>query len=251
MDAEGHLHAVLAKAAYDYYHLESPEKAQEELEAYGLKDYTIIPEFSDDHAVTIIQPDGTAVIAYRGTHLTSGYDLMADALIASNYHGNPKYRYAVNYLTNAIGVETRFERALNHYLKVKENHEVAALTGHSLGGELASFVGRESGSKVVMLNKGSSPFADPFFAAPSLFENQRHYTTGSDPISFAATLTPGLKTIYVPASRSTHDFLTHSLNYFLPKRVSKQPEPKYLHSIRIADGTTMRFCELYPDHPLC
>jgi len=268
MDSEGHEHAVLAKSAYDYY-LESPDFAQKELEEYGFDEYMIDEAFSDDHAVTIVKPDGSAVIAYRGTHFSvddamTDRDFMADALIATGYHRSPAYQYAVNHLANVIGTETRFQRAENHYKKVKEMYPEVTITGHSLGGQLASFVGRKHGEKTIMFNKGSSPILDPFFAGTGKHDNHRHFTTGTDPISFGATFDTSEEIIDIPEPDEYHDYITHSLNYFLPKRrgrktidiggnevLTKSDEPEYLKPIRMSDGKKIKFCQLYPDDELC
>lgn len=268
MDEDGHEHAVLAKAAYDFY-LESPEKAQDELEEYGYGDYTVDESLSDDHATTLVKPDGSAVISYRGTHFSvddpmTDRDLMADALIATGYHRMPRYQYAVNRLANALGTETRFQRAENHYKKVKELHPEVTLTGHSLGGQLASFVGRKYNEKTYMFNKGASPVMDPYFAGDGDFPNHRHYTTGTDPISYGATFDRSEQVIDIPDPDEYTDYLTHSLNYFLPKRVgrtskdingkqvvTKSVEPDYLMPIRLRDGKKKRFCDVFPDDELC
>lgn len=268
MDSDGHEHAVLAKTAYDYY-LESPDFAQKELEEYGFDEYMIDEAFSDDHAVTIVKPDGSAVIAYRGTHFSvddsmTDRDLMADALIATGYHRSPKMQYAVNHLANVIGTETRFQRAENHYKKVKEMYPDVTLTGHSLGGQLSSYVGRKHGEKTYMYNKGSSPIVDPFFAGTGKFPNHKHYTTGTDPISYGATFDTSEEIIDIPDPDEYNDYITHSLNYFLPKRkgrkvvdiggnevLTRSNEPEYLKPIRLKDGKKINFCQLYPNDELC
>jgi len=262
MDPDGHEHAILAKTSYDYY-LESADFAEEELEEYGFGQYIIDEAFSDDHAVTIVKPDGSAVISYRGTHFSiddsmTDNDLMADALIATGYHRSPKMQYAMNHIAKAIGTETRFQRAENHYKKVKEMYPQITLTGHSLGGQLASFVGRKYDEKTYMYNKGSSPIIDPFFAGTGKFQNHKHYTTGTDPISYAATFDTSEEIIDIPEPQIYTDYITHSLNYFLPKRKGRKEnnfaitdEPDYLKPIRMSDGKKIKFCDLYPNDELC
>jgi len=55
-------YAVLSKAAYDWYHGEH-DLAKEELQAYGLP-YRFDTEHSDANSVTIVKPDGSAVVSY-------------------------------------------------------------------------------------------------------------------------------------------------------------------------------------------
>ena len=244
MDDEGHEHAVLAKAAYDYY-LESPEIAEKELKEYGFKDYVIDHEHSDDHAVTIVKPDGSAVISYRGTsykpfHPTMDYDLLADSLILSGTH-------------NIIGGGTRFQRANEHYNKVKKIYPDVTLVGHSLGGKLASHVGRLNNEKVYMYNKGSGPMEMLEYFGNKKFHNHKHYTTGHDPISFASSFSNREHVIDLDPEES-HDFIGHSLNYFLPQ---KKKIKELLHKeVKEEKGKGLvldktPFCKLYPEYELC
>jgi hypothetical protein len=51
-----------------------------------MEGYTFDPEYSTDNASTFIRPDGTAIIAYRGTRPTNLDDLNADASILAGQH---------------------------------------------------------------------------------------------------------------------------------------------------------------------
>ena len=79
-------YAVLSKAAYDFFH-GGEALARSELQEYGLGDHQIDEALSDDHAVVITRPDGSAVVSYRGTDHIS--DLAPDFQIALGYHHNP------------------------------------------------------------------------------------------------------------------------------------------------------------------
>ena len=72
-------YSVLSKAAYDFFH-GGEVLAQSELQEYGLGDHRIDGALSDDHAVVITRPDGSAVVSYRGTDHIS--DLAPDFQIA-------------------------------------------------------------------------------------------------------------------------------------------------------------------------
>ena len=80
-------YAVLSKAAYDFFH-GGEALAQLELQEYGLGDHSIDEALSDNHAVVITRPDGSAVVSYRGTDHMS--DLAPDFQIALGYHHNPR-----------------------------------------------------------------------------------------------------------------------------------------------------------------
>ena len=59
-------YAVLSKAAYDFFH-GGEALARSELQEYGLGDHQIDEALSDNRAVVITRPDGSAVVSYRGT----------------------------------------------------------------------------------------------------------------------------------------------------------------------------------------
>ena len=65
-------YSVLSKAAYDYFH-GGRSLAQTELQEYGLGGYGIDAALSDDRAVVITRPDGSAVVTTGApiTFLTS------------------------------------------------------------------------------------------------------------------------------------------------------------------------------------
>ena len=70
---------MLSKAAYDFFH-GGEALALLELQEYGLGDHSIDEALSDDRAVVITRPDGSAVVSYRGTDHMS--DLAPDFQIA-------------------------------------------------------------------------------------------------------------------------------------------------------------------------
>jgi hypothetical protein len=146
MDDEAYEHAVVADAAYKFYG-KGEEEAQERLDTF-LEGYTIDPDSSDDHAVTVLRPDGKAMIGFRGTDPTNIYDLAADALVASGYHRE----------RNTIIPFTRFQRASDFYDVVSKKYDIKSVTGHSLGGSLADFISRNKDVDAYTFNAGESPF---------------------------------------------------------------------------------------------
>jgi hypothetical protein len=233
MDDEGHEHAVISDAAYKYYE-HGAEHAQNELDDF-LEGYTIDPDYSDDHAVTVLRPDGSAIVGYRGTDPWNIYDIGADALILSGYHREKQ---------NMIPY-TRFQRASDHYERVAKEHNIASVTGHSLGGTLADFVGRRFDTKAYAFNAGETPFEFARFGlvAPS---KTISYTTGTDPISASGfAYRNHQKIVQVPKTvEGGYHFLdTHSLKNFLPQKKERKETAKTAERV----AARKKLCELFPE----
>ena len=145
-------YAVLSKAAYDWYHGEH-DLAKEELQAYGLP-YRFDTEHSDANSVTIVKPDGSAVVSYRGTVVSNPSDLLADFQIVMGVHSNPWMQH--------LNAMNRFEDASRKYERVQEKYGDVKLTGHSLGGAQALATARRHSADAIVFNPGSSPFSEPF-----------------------------------------------------------------------------------------
>ena len=103
-------YSVLSKAAYDYFH-GGEALAQSELGEYGLGAYRIDDGLSDEHAVVITRPDGSAVVSYRGTDHIS--DLLPDFQIAMGYHQNKILQRMGAAASHVAG--DRFADARNRY----------------------------------------------------------------------------------------------------------------------------------------
>ena len=145
---------------YDYFH-GGETLAQSELGEYGLGAYRIDDGLSDEHAVVITRPDGSAVVSYRGTDHIS--DLLPDFQIAMGYHQNKILQRMGAAASHVAG--DRFADARNRYTRAKEKYDDVTLTGHSLGGQLALHTARRHGAQSIVFNPGSSPIAEPFHAA--------------------------------------------------------------------------------------
>ena len=236
MDEQGE-YAVLSKAAYDVYYGDV-DLANKELEAYGLP-YKIDEEHSDRNSVTIVKPDGSAVISYRGTDFTNVADLLADFQILMGVHSNP--------LMQQQNAMNRFEDASVKYEKVEAKHGQPKLTGHSLGGAQALHVARKYGGDAVVFNPGSSPFAEPFHTLLSNDKPQTIFTTGDDPISYSSYMFDRNDRVILVPRKDRENFYSHSLVNFLPARVSRIDPPVYLDSIDMETQERISLCELYPD----
>ncbi len=234
MDDESREHAAIADAAYKVYE-RGFQGAQKELDSY-LKGYTIDPDLSDDHAVTVLRPDGSAIIGYRGTDPYNIFDIGADALIATGYHREK---------TNLLPY-TRFQRASDHFQRVSKEHDVQSVTGHSLGGSLADFVGRRFNTRAFAFNPGESPFEYGRFGLvePS---KTKAFTTGDDPISISTHAYKNhQEVVTVPKTvEGGYYYLdSHSLKNFLP---SKRKKEAFASPIVERRRREERLCRLYPE----
>ena len=243
MDEEGFEHAVISNAAYNFYE-KGEDHAQDKIDDY-LEGYTIDPEHSDDHAVTVLRPDGSAIIGYRGTDPWNIYDIGADTLILSGYH-----REKMNTLPF-----TRFQRASDHYTQVSNKYDVSSVTGHSLGGSISDFVGRKHDVNAYAFNPGESPFE---YARFGLVEPSKTkvYTTGDDPISASSfAYRNHQKVVQVPKKvEGGYYYLdSHSLMNFLPGSIvtgtqgSETTKKESSEVASLIETRENRLCRLYPE----
>jgi hypothetical protein len=214
-------YSVLSKASYDYYKY-GLDKAQKELGSYSqTKGYNIDPKLSNKNAV-VLQKGKDVVISYRGTDLTNPSDILADAEILL---GRDKIKVFLN---------DRFDEADSLYNKVKQEYPESeiTLTGHSLGSAEAIYVGTKNNNRSVSFNEGTSPLDALFsrFGSKEINKKQTVYITGKDIISNLSILEP--YDIKFVSAKNDLNFLSHSLNYFLPEKATELPEylkpvPKY------------------------
>lgn len=238
MDTDGYEHAVVSDAAYNFYE-KGEDFAQQELDGY-LEGYTIDPEYSDDHAVTILRPDGRAIIGYRGTDPYNIYDIGADTLILFGSHR----------AKSSMIPFTRFDRANDFYRNVQQKYDVSSVTGHSLGGSTADFVARKNNVEAHVYNPGETLSVFPG-EAPALYDKPfesktKVYTTGNDPISFGVYMTKDHMEIKkIPQNVFTGSMLDpHDRFNFMPPRRQKntQRPPMQRDSMQ-----RERLCRLYPE----
>jgi hypothetical protein len=108
-----------------------------------------IKELSDRRSKVYEDNDNNVFIAYRGTQISNRGDLLADLHIA----------------TNTQGLSSRFNEGNEKFKKTKTtlgNDKNYYLTGHSLGGSISSWVGRNNDniSGVYSFNGGSNGYYD-------------------------------------------------------------------------------------------
>jgi predicted esterase YcpF (UPF0227 family) len=151
VDMEDKPLAVLSKAAYENYKTGDTKETQKMIDEYNIG-YNIVEDLTDPEYVTAINEEQRKiVIAFRGTDstLTNIADDIADIEIAAGLAETPILSY----------VPSRFRTGENVFKKVKEqypDYEVN-LTGHSLGGTVARYIGDRYNEKAVVFSAGASP----------------------------------------------------------------------------------------------
>jgi len=205
MPREDMEYSIASQLAYQYYdNNNDAEQIQRALDTY-MEGYTFDPEYSTDNASTFIRPDGTAILAYRGTRPTNLDDLNTDASILAGQHRTDT-------------PHPRFIEAVNHYNFVKDKYNNVDLTGHSLGGTLADYVGRMNDEKAVVFNPGESPFSLSVIPVSQTSKTRIYKTNTFDIVSFANSMYPHAQSIrVVPQTDPQSDwFGSHNLTNFLP-----------------------------------
>ena len=207
MPREDMQYSIASQLAYDYYdNNNDAEQIQRTLDTY-MEGYTFDPEYSTDNASTFIRPDGTAILAYRGTRPNNLDDLNTDAAILAGQHR-----------TNMP--HPRFVEAVNQYNFVKDKYNNVDLTGHSLGGTLADYVGRMNDEKAVVFNPGESPFSLSVIPVSQTSKTRIYKTNTFDIVSFANSMYPHAQSIrIIPQTDPQSDwFGSHNLTNFLPSQ---------------------------------
>ncbi len=202
MPTEDFEYSIASQIAYDYYdNNNDSQKTQEILDTY-LEGYTFDAENSYNDASTIVRPDGSAILAYRGTRATNPTDLVVDAGIMVGTHRSP------------IPAPS-FIQAQNHYNQVKNIYNNLDITGHSRGGTWASYIARQNGEKAVVFNPGETPFGFSYSGE----NNTRVYRTNTfDLVSFSTQGYSDYNDIrIIPQSDPMESwFGSHNLTNFLP-----------------------------------
>lgn len=206
--------AVLSKLAYDNYNSGDTQQTQQAIDDYKIG-YNIVEDLTKPEYLTAINPtEKKAVIAYKGTDptLTNIYDDIADVEIGLGLAETPILSY----------IPSRFHTAENIYKEVKNkypDYEIS-LTGHSLGGTTARYVGDRYNEKAVVFSAGATPL-EPFLdkelgIAPS---KAKFYLTDTlDVISNTSRLTEHDVNIVKTKDQYRKYFTgSHSIENYLPE----------------------------------
>jgi hypothetical protein len=181
----------------------------------------IVPEFSNENAITIKRPNNEYILAVRGTRITNPSDLVADAQILLNDRNN-------NRVNNV--------KELYKSFRDENPNSKLTLTGYSLGAYTAHQIANEYDEEFVGFNLPASPLG-------IISDNLDYNTTAShkiyltknlDVISSLNKYTKFNDTIItLPQKQSTLSSYigSHSLENFLPTKKEKL-KPRMLKTKR-------------------
>jgi hypothetical protein len=197
------------------------EETQKLLNERFTQPHFIVPEFSNENAITIKRPNDEYILAVRGTRITNPSDLVADAQILLNDRNN-------NRVNNVKELYKSFRQ---------ENPDAKlTLTGYSLGAYTAHQIANEYDEEFVGFNLPASPLG-------IISDNLDYNTTAShkiyltknlDVISSLNKYTKFNDTIItLPQKQSTLSSYigSHSLENFLPTKKEKL-KPRMLKTKR-------------------
>jgi len=200
--------AKLAKAS-DIFHKEGADKAESYLNDNDLN-YTIDWQLSNDSGLVLIDNNtGRAVVAYRGTDISSPADWITGISMLRNEEAQ-----------NSVFKDgkVQMEQVIQEYGAPQE------LIGFSRGGTLAMTLGNEFGVNTTTFN----PFVNKNLAT-TLFTDANHtiIRTTTDPVSIGANLpNPKFKVVQIaPKETSLNPMTNHELVQFLDNDTPRRQPP--------------------------
>lgn len=200
--------AKLAKAS-DIFHKEGQQKAESYLNDNDLN-YTIDWQLSNDSGLVLIDNNtGRAVVAYRGTDISSPADWITGLSMLRNEEAqNSVFREG----------KVQMEQVIQEYGQPQE------LIGFSRGGTLAMTLGNEFGVNTTTFN----PFVNKNLATTLLADaNHTIIRTTTDAVSIGANLpNPKFKVIQIaPKETSLNPMTNHELVQFLDNDTPRRQPP--------------------------
>lgn len=220
-------YAVLSRAAYVQYEKGNTADTQQLLDTYNVG-YHVVEDLTSPEYVTAINPDNQKIIvAFRGTDSTllNIYDDIADIEIGLGLAETPIPSY----------IPSRFSTGEYAYKQAKERFPDydLTLTGHSLGGSTAEYIGDKYHEKSVVFNAGATPI-EPilntvFRLKPS--SSKFYFTDTLDLISNTSMLTENNINIVTTKPEYRKYMLgSHKIENYLPPIPEKitpinKPEP--------------------------
>ena len=261
MPIEDLQYSIASQIAYDYYNNEfDPVATQDNLDSM-IEEHTLDPENSNDVGTTIIRPDGSAILSFRGTDPSNPYDLIADAELATG-------------TDRLLPYYSRLARAEELYNKVKEEYGDVTLTGHSLGGYLADYTARKNNEQAIVFNPGLSPITASIMPSPTDKKTIVYETDTMDLISHSMNVPfyanqVEIRNITQDVGLETY-LGSHNIQAFLPKeRVVLEEEkedievlkkeiltPQQIKKLESGEKTEIKketklICENEPYLPFC
>jgi hypothetical protein len=246
--------AVLSKAAYTQYKTDDVKSTQKVLDEYNIG-FNVVEDLTEPEYITAINEDEKKiVVAFRGTDstLTNIYDNIADLQIAFGLAETPVLSY----------IPSRFSTGEAIYNKVKKMYPdyQISLTGHSLGGSVAHYIGDKYNEKSVVFNAGSTPvelYTNKILGnKPS--KTKFYITDTLDLLSNSSIITENKKNINIIKTKDYNKkylFGSHSIDNYLPQVREKMNPiinkmyPKQEKSIKtnyISEPFIYSVCELNP-----
>jgi hypothetical protein len=197
------------------------EETQKLLNERFTQPHFIVPEFSNENAITIKRPNDEYILAVRGTRITNPSDLVADAQILLNDRNN-------NRVNNVKELYKSFR---------DENPDAKlTLTGYSLGAYTAHQIANEYDEEFVGFNLPASPLGiiNDNLDYNTTASHKIYLTKNLDVISSLNKYTNFTdKIITLPQKQSTLSSYigSHSLENFLPSKKEKL-KPRMLKTKR-------------------
>ena len=216
MVEEDYNYAVASDLTYqNLYNNNDLESTQAKLQE-AMPSWSIDKELSDTRSLVL--HDGTnTILAFRGSD-PFGYDTRADLGADLNILlGANRDNMDTNLLQPA-----RFQHGEDKFNAVEQKYgkDNLMLTGHSLGGGIADYLGRKHSIDAVVFNAGESPVGAVAGLTDTLPKQQtRFYTTGNDIISRSNLLYTNradVRIIPMKEENKSSLFGSHSLTNFLP-----------------------------------
>ena len=138
------------------------------------------------YAVFVNEATGEAVLAFNGTDKGEGDDIRTDFQLGGK------------------GVPPMHEQALEIYHDLKNQYNIVALCGNSLGGSLANYVSINTGIRSVTINPAVLP-NDPNVNCKNDYNNITNYIATEDPLDKLQT-SLGIKNSQMPGKCVTINF---------------------------------------------
>lgn len=167
----GQRYAVFAEASY----YKNPDDVRKILDKFGKKNWDIVPKTVLDATTFKNKETGKVIIAIRGTDITNLSDLATDLALTV---GLSRFTPRVKTVTDVV------QYAIDNYGK----QNIEAITGHSLGGELARQMANKFGLKAFVFNRAAGPLDYFNTSNKEIKDFSTNLDKSKDPVSFLGTM---------------------------------------------------------------